>query len=617
MNEYTKNVLIAAGLSMLFIGAWDYFYAFPKLERERQEQLAQQSAPAKPATPAAKPPEAGQTPAAGQAPAAGQSPVAQQRQAPPQKPVQKSREAALADSPRIAIDTPSIAGSIALKGGRIDDVSLKNYHETVDPKSPIIVLLSPENGPDPYYAETGFLAAGSGAPTLPTGDTLWTAEQTTLTATQPLTLTYDNGQGLVFKRTISVDDRYMFTVADSVENHGEKPVTLYSYMRIARVGIPQSAGYAALHEGFIGVVGDAAAQELKYEKIEKEPRQTKTMSGTGGWVGFTDKYWAAVAVPQQDKPFEARFSATGAGTVKAYQADTVGAPLTVAPGATQSVSERIFAGAKVVDTLDAYQAQGIERFDLLIDWGWFYFLTRPMFRLIDHLFHLLGNFGLAILAVTVLVKIAFLPLANKSYKAVAKMKEIQPKIQALKEKYKDDKHKLNTEQMALFKREKVNPAGGCVPALLQIPVFFSLYKVLVITIEMRHAPFYGWIKDLSAPDPTNLFNLFGLLPFDPTHIPVFGPFLWLGVWPLVMGATMWVQMKMNPEPTDEIQRTVFAWMPLIFTFSLGSFASGLVIYWSWNNVLSVAQQWFIMRRAGVKFELWDNLKKTFSFKKPA
>jgi YidC/Oxa1 family membrane protein insertase len=608
MNEYTKNVIIAAGLSMLFIGAWDYFYAFPKLEQERQTQAeqikktAQAPAAHKPAAPETKP---------AQAPAA-----TQQQPAAAQKPVKKTREAALAESPRIAIDTPSIAGSIALVGGRIDDVSLKNYHETVDPKSPIIVLLSPENGPDPYYAETGFLAAGDAAG-LPTGQTLWTADQTTLTATQPVTLSYDNGQGLVFKRRIAVDDRYMFTISDSVENHAEKPVTLYSYMRVARVGIPAGAGYAALHEGFIGVIGESGVQELKYEKVEKEPHATKTLSGTGGWLGFTDKYWAAVAVPQQDKPFEARFSATGAGTVKAYQADTVGAPLTIQPGASGETSQRIFAGAKVVDMLDAYQAQGIERFDLLIDWGWFYFLTRPMFRLIDNLFHVLGNFGLAILAVTVIVKIAFLPLANKSYQAVAKMKEVQPKIQALKEKYGDDKQTLSREQMALFKREKINPAGGCLPMLLQIPVFFSLYKVLVITIEMRHAPFYGWIKDLSAPDPTNIFNLFGLIPFDPTQIPVFGSFLWLGIWPIIMGVSMWVQMKMNPEPTDEIQRVAFAWMPVIFTFSLGSFASGLVIYWTWNNVLSVTQQWYIMRRAGVKFELWDNLKKTFAFKKKA
>ncbi|WP_018266961.1 membrane protein insertase YidC [Methylosinus sp. LW4] len=612
MNEYTKNVLIAAGLSMLVIGGWDYFYAFPKLDREQKEaQLAQQQKPGAP-----------QKPAAHSADKA--APVA--RQAQPQqsvaaaKPVAKTREAALAESKRIAIDTPSISGSISLKGGRIDDVSLKNYHETVDPKSPIIVLLSPEGAPQPYYAESGFLASDKdqAPPALPSSESLWSADHDQLSVGQPLTLTFDNGQGLVFKRKIAVDDQYMFSVTDSVENHGQGSVTLYPYLRVSRIGALQSAGYAALHEGFVGVLGEAGLQELKFEKVEKEPHATKSFEATGGWLGFTEKYWAAVLVPQQDRSLVARFSASGAGTTKAYQADTVEAPLTIAPGASGSVASRVFAGAKVVDTLDAYEGQGIKLFDRLIDWGWFYFLTRPMFRIIDGLFHVLGNFGLAILAVTVLVKIAFLPLANKSYLAVAKMKAIQPKIAELKAKYGDDKQTLSREQMELFRREKVNPAGGCLPALLQIPVFFSLYKVLVITIEMRHAPFYGWIKDLSAPDPTNIFNLFGLIPFDPTQIPVFGSFLWLGVWPLVMGVSMWVQMKMNPEPTDEVQKIAFGWMPVIFTFSMGGFASGLVIYWTWNNVLSVAQQWVIMKRAGVKFELWDNLKKTFAFlKKPA
>jgi len=609
MKEYTKNVLIAAGLSMLVIAGWDYFYAFPKLERQQKEaQIAQQQQKPAQSKPAAK--------SADQAPAAQQ---AQPRQAAPARLAPKTRAEALAESRRVAIDTPSIVGSISLKGGRIDDVSLKNYHETVDPKSPIIVLLSPEGSPQPYYAETGFLASDKdqAPPTLPTNETLWSADRETLSVGQPVTLSFDNGQGLVFKRRIAVDDQYMFSVEDAVENHGSSPVTVYPYMRVSRLGAFQSAGYAALHEGFVGVVGEAGLQELKFEKIEKEPHGAKSFEATGGWLGFTEKYWAAVLVPQQDRTLVARFSAAGAGPTKAYQADTVEAPLTVAPGASGSVASRVFAGAKVVDTLDAYEGQGVKLFDRLIDWGWFYFLTRPMFRIIDSLFHVLGNFGLAILAVTVLVKIAFLPLANKSYQAVAKMKEIQPKIQALKEKYGSDKQAMSREQMELFKREKINPAAGCVPMLLQIPVWFCLYKVLIITIEMRHAPFYGWIKDLSAPDPTNIFNLFGLIPFDPTQIPVFGPFLWLGIWPLVMGVSMWVQMKMNPEPTDEIQRTVFAWMPVIFTFSLGSFASGLVIYWTWNNILSVAQQWYIMRRAGVKFELWDNLKKTFDFRKAA
>lgn len=588
MNENTKNMLLAAALSMIFIGLWDYFYAFPEMERQKKVAAEQQRVAA--TQPLGAPDQAKGVAA---------------------KPVLRTREAALALSPRVSIDTRSLSGSIALRGGRIDDVSLKAYHQTVDPKSPIITLLSPESGPEAYYAELGYLSAATeNAPALPTTETLWAADSDQLTSARPLTLTWDNGHGLLFRRVISVDDEYLFTVRDSVENKSGQPQTIYAYSRVTRVGRPPSAGYAALHEGFIGVIGDHG-EELSYDKIEKEPSATKTFKGVGGWVGFTDKYWGAVVAPDQSAPLDARFTSMG-GAVKIYQADTVSEPLTVAPDASTTATVHVFAGAKEVDTLDAYKANpGLKRFDLLIDWGWFYFITRPMFRVIDFLYRVLGNFGLAILAVTVIVKGAFLPLANRSYKSIAKMKEIQPKIKELKEKFGDDKHGFNMAQMELFKREKVSPAGGCLPVLLQIPVFFSLYKVLVVTIEMRHAPFFGWIHDLSAPDPTNVFNLFGLLPFDPTHVAFFGPYLALGVWPLLMGVSMWLQMKMNPEPADEIQKMMFNYMPLMFTFTMGGFASGLVIYWTWNNLLSIIQQGVIMSRAGVKFELWDNLKKTF------
>ena len=589
MNENTKNMLLAAAMSLIFIGLWDYFYAFPEMDKQRRAQTEQARL--------------------AQVPKLG-APEQRATAAPP-KAATKTRAEALALSPRIAIDTRSISGSIALKGARIDDVSLKTYHETVDPSSPIITLLSPEDAPGAYYAELGYLTAETeNAPVLPTTETLWSADSEVLTATKPVTLTWDNGQGLVFKRVITVDDEYLFTVNDSVENKTGKPIALYNYARVNRVGHPPSAGYAALHEGFVGVVGDAG-QEVTYDKIEKEDNGAKTFKGVGGWVGLTDKYWAAVVAPNQNAPIEARYAAMG-GAVKTYQADTVSDPATVEPGKSAQATTYVFAGAKVVDVLDAYKENpGLKRFDLLIDWGWFYFITRPMFRLIDFLYKVLGNFGLAILAVTVIVKLAFLPLANKSYQSIAKMKAIQPKIKELKEKYGDDKHKFNMEQMELYKREKINPASGCLPVIVQIPVFFSLYKVLVVTIEMRHAPFFGWIKDLSAPDPTNIFNLFGLLPIDPTHIAIFGPYLALGVWPLLMGVSMWLQMKMNPEPADEIQKTMFAWMPVIFTFTMGGFASGLLIYWTWNNLLSIVQQGVIMKRAGVKFEFWDNLRKTF------
>ncbi|HEY8125432.1 MAG TPA: membrane protein insertase YidC [Methylocystis sp.] len=590
MNENIKNMLLAAALSLVFIGLWDYFYAFPEMDKQRRAQTEQEHS--------AKVPKLG-------------APERLTGAQPPVKAAPKTRAEALALSPRIAIDTRSISGSIALKGGRIDDVSLKNYRETVDPSSPLITLLSPEDGPSPYYAELGYLTAETeNAPVLPNTETLWTADSEKLTTATPMTLTWDNGHGLVFKRVISVDDEYLFTVKDSVENKAGAAVTLFNYARISRVGHPPSAGYAALHEGFVGVVGDGG-QEVTYDKIEKEDNAVKTFKGVGGWVGLTDKYWAAVVAPDQNLPMEARFASMG-GAVKTYQADTVSDSKTIEPGKTTEATTYVFAGAKVVDVLDAYKANpGLKRFDLLIDWGWFYFITRPMFRVIDFLYKLLGNFGLAILAVTVIVKLAFLPLANKSYQSLAKMKAIQPRIKELKEKYGDDKHKFNTEQMELFKREKVNPASGCLPVIVQIPVFFSLYKVLVVTIEMRHAPFFGWIHDLSAPDPTNVFNLFGLLPFDPTHVAIFGPYLALGVWPLMMGVSMWLQMKMNPEPADEIQKTMFAWMPVIFTFTMGGFASGLLIYWTWNNLLSIVQQGVIMKRAGVRFEFWDNLRKTF------
>ncbi len=592
MTQHTKNMILAAALSLAFIGLWDYFYAFPQVEKQRVQYLQQQRE--------AKLPKLGAPERAPASPAAKPA-------------VALTREAALAESSRIAIDTRSIAGTIALKGARIDDVSLKHYHVTVDRSSPIIVLLSPEGGPEPYFADVGYLTAEvDQPPLLPTTDTLWTADSPTLTANRPVTLSWDNKQGLLFKRKISIDDEYLFKIEDSVENTTDKPIQIYSYTRVTRVGQPKSSGYAALHEGFIGVIGDeGGAQEVKYDKIEKESHATKTFKGVGGWIGFTDKYWGAVTAPDQTSMIEARYSSVG-GAVKTYQAETIAEPKTLEPGATTTTLAHVFAGAKEVATLDAYKENpGLKHFDLLIDWGWFYFITRPMFRVIDFLFKILGNFGLAVLAVTVLVKLAFLPIANRSYQSIAKMRSIQPKIKELKEKYGDDKHKFNMEQMELYKREKISPLGGCIPMLLQIPVFFSLYKVLVVTIEMRQAPFFGWIKDLSAPDPTNVFTLFGLVHWDPSHVAIFGPYLSLGVWPLLMGVTMWLQMKMNPEPTDEIQKTMFSWMPVIFTFTMGGFASGLVIYWTWNNLLSIIQQWIIMTRAGIKFELWDNLRKTF------
>jgi YidC/Oxa1 family membrane protein insertase len=596
MNTDSKNLYLAIGLSCLVILGWSYFFAPKPADRARLAQT-QSSAP---------PPGAVREPGAEGLPQQGLAAQGQGETllAP------KTRIEALAASPRVAIDTPALAGSIALRGARLDDVSLKAYRETTDPNSPNIVLLSPAGAPQAYYAEAGFLAPAGETLALPRPDTLWRADGAALTPERPLTLSFDNGQGLIFNRQIAVDDRYLFTIKDSVENASDKPVTLAPYALTARRGLPPTLNYSVLHEGFVGVIGDSGVQEIKYDKIEKEDHAAKTFKGTGGWLGFTDKYWATAIIPDQSAPIEARFSAAfGApGEAKTYRADFVGAARTIAPGASIETLSRVFAGAKETETLDKYQADpGIEKFDLLIDWGWFYFITRPMFRLLHFLYKITGNFGVAILITTVIVKGLFFPLANKSYMSMAKMKAVAPQIAALREKYPDDKMKQQQETMALYKREKINPVSGCLPMLIQIPVFFALYKVLFVTIEMRHAPFFGWIKDLSAPDPTNVFTLFGLLPYDPTQLPVIGHFLALGIWPLIMGVSMFVQMKANPEPADPMQKQIFAWMPVIFTFTLGTFPAGLVIYWTWNNTLSIIQQTLIMKKAGVKVELFDNL----------
>jgi YidC/Oxa1 family membrane protein insertase len=607
MTQDPKNLILAIGLSLLVIIGWQYFYASPQLEKQRQAQSQLQQ-------PAAKPPAGATMPtpnAAAPGPVPGAAPPPNAGIQPTSPEAIRTRAQALAESPRIAVDTKSLSGSIALKGGRIDDVVLKGYRESVDPGSPNIVLLSPSGAPEPYYAEWGFVPQPGQNIELPKNDTLWSADLNRLTAEKPVSLTYDNGAGLIFHRTIAVDDDYMFTVTQSVENKGTEPVTVYPYELVSRHGKPVVAGYAVLHEGFVGVVGDSGVKETSYDGIEKEAQATQRLDGTGGWLGFTDKYWATAVIPDQNTPIKGRFLSYGTGS-KIYQADQQGEAKTIEPGATLAVSSRLFAGAKVSDLLDRYESGlGIKKFDLLIDWGWFYFITRPMFKLIDFFYRLIGNFGLAILCVTLLVKIAFFPLANRSYMSMARMKAMQPQMKALQERYKDDRAKQQQELMALYKREKINPVAGCLPVIIQIPVFFSLYKVLFVTIEMRQAPFFGWIRDLSQPDPTNIFTLFGLIPWNPTHLPLIGSFLWLGIWPLIMGLSMFIQMKMNPEPTDPVQKQMFAYMPVIFTFMLGSFPAGLVIYWTWNNLLSVAQQGFIMRRAGVKFELWDNLASVF------
>ncbi|WP_315812539.1 membrane protein insertase YidC [Bradyrhizobium sp. SZCCHNR2028] len=616
-----RNTILAVILSGLVLILWQVFYNGPQMEKQRaqaqlQAELAKKQVPA--AQPDGSVPSA--TPQAGAA--ATGSPNAPGVAAPAAGSVMP-RDAAIAASPRVKIDTPRLTGSIALKGARIDDLALVQYRDTVDPKSPAIVLFSPSNTANPYYAEFGWVGVPGANVQAPDPSTVWQQDgSNALTPSTPVKLTYDNGQGLIFRRTISVDDHYLFSIKDEVTNNGTAAATLYPYGLISRHGTPHVSGYYILHEGLIGYLGEKGLQEYTYKKMDDDKVAEFTV--TNAWMGITDKYWAAALLPSSDAHLLTRYQSNLADNVRRYQTDYRQDAQTVAPGATNSVSTRLFAGAKEagvvginfpIGGLGGYNQQlGLNHFDLLIDWGWFYFLTKPMFLALDFFFRFFGNFGISILLVTVLVKLLFFPLANKSYASMAKMKAIQPQLQALKERYPDDRMKQQQEMMEIYKKEKINPVAGCLPVVLQIPVFFSLYKVLFVTIEMRHAPFYGWIKDLSAPDPTNLFTLFGLIPFDPTQLPLFGHYLALGIWPIIMGITMWFQMKLNPTPPDPTQAMIFNWMPLIFTFMLAGFPAGLVIYWAWNNTLSVLQQGFIMRRNGVKVELFDNIRGTFKKK---
>lgn len=607
MSE-NRNTIIAIVLSALVLIAWQYFYNIPQMEKDRAAHQAQSEL------------------AKSQNEAAPNSPTPAQ---PAAETVVVARDAAIASKPRVKINTPRLSGSLSLTGARIDDLLLTKYRETVDPASPAIELFSPSGTANPYYAEFGWVPATGSTVRVPDKNTAWVQEGSgALTQSTPVTLKYDNGEGLTFRRSISVDEHYLFTIKDEVTNAGSAPVTLYPFALISRHGTPAVSGYYILHEGLIGFLGDQKLQEYTYKKIDEA--KSVTFNVTNGWLGITDKYWAAALLPDTSARLQARFSSDLAGSVRTYQTDYLEDARTIPAGGTGSVSTRLFAGAKEAGVvglnfpfveLGGYNKQlGLNHFDLLIDWGWFHFITKPMFLALDFFFHVFGNFGVAILVVTVLVKLIFFPLANKSYASMAKMKAVQPQINALKERFPDDKMKLQQEMMEIYKKEKINPISGCLPVLLQIPVFFSLYKVLFVTIEMRHAPFFSWIKDLSSPDPTHIFNLFGLLPYDPSVVPLLGPYLAIGAWPIIMGITMWFQMKLNPTPPDPTQKIIFDWMPVIFTFMLASFPAGLVIYWAWNNTLSVIQQSYIMRRNGVKVELFDNVKSTFRRKssdKPA
>ncbi|NOZ33140.1 MAG: membrane protein insertase YidC [Alphaproteobacteria bacterium] len=607
----TRNMILAVVLSMIVLFGWQFFVAGPQMQQAQEqaearaasEEAANQSALATPnlATPNLATSGGGETPVVGVQPG----------------PATGTREQLVATAERIAISTPSLSGSINLLGGRIDDLRLNKYRETTDPESDIITLFSPLGSPTPYFAEQGWIGAGGAREGLPTSETVWEVTgNRTLAPDRPVTLRYDNGEGLRFARKISLDENYLFTIEQTVSNDTSGDVALFPYSLVSRHETPQVSGFFILHEGLIGVLGTKNLIETSYKDIRDKVQDD--VESTGGWLGITDKYWAAAVIPDVGTNINARFGYSLEGGQDTYQTSYVEQnPVVVQAGSVGGTKSYLYAGAKVEAVIDGYEKTlGIDRLELLIDWGWFQIITRPLFYLIRALNSVLGNFGLAILAVTVLIKAALFWFANKSYASMAGMKKVQPEMKAIQEQYKDDRATQQQKTMELYKREKINPLSGCWPILIQIPIFFSLYKVLFVTIEMRQAPFFGWIQDLAAPDPTTVFNLFGLLPYDPTVVPLIGPFLALGVWPLIMGVTMFLQMRLNPPPADPTSQMIFAWMPVIFTFMLASFPAGLVIYWAWNNFLSMIQQYAIMRRHGVDVDFIGNITSAFRRNRP-
>ncbi|TQS73486.1 membrane protein insertase YidC [Rhodobacteraceae bacterium] len=609
MDNQNKNLIVAAVLSALVLIVWTVF--FPP------EQTTN--------------PPAGETvsdqAASSTAPNIAPTPGALDTATRDANSVENATEANTQNVPRIAIKTPEVEGSLSLMGGRLDDLSLTRYKETLDDDSPAVRLLAPIGGKDmnaakPYYVVYGWLPAGGySADQVPGPRTVWTApDDATLTPETPVTLTWDNGAGLIFRREISVDDQYLFTIRQSVENTTDTDVRLAPYGIIARHGIPDSRRVYVLHEGAVRM-SDGALEEIKYknfdglEQTAGEGLAEITSVSDGGWTGFTDKYWMTTLAPMKG-PFTSVVKYSGEQS-DIYQTETRLPIMDVAAGQTASADTHLFAGAKEWEAIRHYQDDvGIPKFVDSIDWGWFYFLTKPIFRVLHWLHGAIGNMGWAIIALTCLIKLIVFPLARKSYISMARMKELQPEMEALKERAGDDRQKLQQGMMELYKSNKVNPAAGCLPILLQIPIFFSLYKVIYVTIELYHAPWIGWIHDLSAPDPTSVLNLFGLMPWGTPEPGSMLFILSLGVLPILLGISMWFQQKLNPAPTDKSQAMIFAWMPVIFMFMLGSFASGLVLYWIANNTITFLQQYTIMSMHGKRPDLFDNIRSSFKRKSP-
>ncbi|WP_299652574.1 membrane protein insertase YidC [uncultured Tateyamaria sp.] len=591
MDDQNKNLILATALSFLVILVW--FVLFPPPEPEV--------------------PLDAQVPATAQTQDTGTVPTAPTADSTAQPTTEAASE--VADAPRVDIETPRLSGSISLLGGRIDDLRLKDYRVSRDDNADIVTMMAPVGNPDAYYAVYGW-APGSGldAEAVPGPNTTWT--QTggdTLAVGAPVTLAWDNGAGLLFERTVSIDDQYMFDITQSVTNTSGSAVRAAPYGMLTRHGEPSDLkNFFILHEGAVAMA-DGELAETDWDEVpdaDVDPAWGRpaivTAGVTSGWVGFTDHYWQSILIPSGVQNFDQAL--TYAPRTDVYRAVTRLPTQDVADGATVAIQTQLFAGAKEWETIREYQSAGVEGFIDSIDWGWFFFLTKPIFWLLHELNALIGNMGWAIIGLTLIIKAVLVPLAYKSYVSMAKMKELQPRMEELKEKAGDDKQKLQQGMMELYKKEKVNPAAGCLPILLQIPIFFSLYKVIFVTIELRHAPFFGPFQDLSAPDPTSIINLFGLLPNDAPEPTSLMALVFIGILPILLGISMWLQQKLNPAPTDPTQQMIFAWMPWVFMFMLGGFASGLVVYWIANNVITFTQQYLIMRSQGYKPDLLGNIR---------
>ena len=556
-----KNVFVAIALSMSVLLFWGAFFETPKkpIDPKNNQKVEQKS-------------EAGSI-----APTINQPTIVKNI----------SREDSIKKDKRIKIENNSIVGSINLKGAQIDDISFKNHKQKVEGDKNII-FLNPAETENGFYIETGWTSVGNKIK-IPTKESVWSVKgNNILSENSPIVLQWNNGEGIVFEKKIELDNKYLFRITQQVRNNSNSSIDLYPYAQMTRNKVPDDIqNFYIQHEGFIGVFDDELKEDdyddIKEKKIVRESNE--------GWLGITDKYWMTAFVPEKGKNFKSTFLYDNG-----YKANyIINEPTTINKSSTGINQLRLFVSAKEVETIDGYAAdQNINKFDLVIDWGWFYFFTKPLFFVIDYLFKISGNFGYAIVLLTIAIRLIFYPLANFSFKSMAKMKAVQPEMMRLKELHKDDKVKLQQEMMALYRKEKINPASGCLPVLIQIPFFFAIYKMLFISLEMRHQPFFGWIKDLSAADPTTIFNLFGLIPWDPPS------FMIIGIWPILMGASMWVQQKLNPAPADPIQAKIFAFFPLFLTIILASFPSGLVVYWTVNNILTIAQQYVIVKQTTVK-----------------